>query len=121
MFIAPSETPPATARPAGAATLSETERMAVRVGLMDGNAALARSLRWGFFTLFIRERPQVLANRRLEALRTYAELARVLAPRPVPFTSLVQAGFSRSQISDLMQMILPASGIGMNAVTPALA
>lgn len=120
MFIAPPETAPAIARPASAATLSETERMAARVGLMDGNAALERARRWGFFTLFVRERPQALANSRLEALRTYAELARVLAPKPVPFTSLVQAGFSPSQISDLMQMILPASGLRVNAAAPAL-
>lgn len=120
MFIVPPETPLEIARSASVATLSETERMAVRVGLMDGNAALDRSRRWGFFTLFVRERPQALANRRLEALRTYAELARVLAPKPIPFTSLVQAGFSRSQISDLMQMILRTSGIGMNASAPAL-
>lgn len=120
MFIPPPESPLAIARSVEVVTLSDTERMAVRVGIMDGEVVLARSRRWGFFTLFVRERPRALANVKLEALRTYAELARILAPNPVPFTSLVQAGISRLQIVELMQMITRACSTQIIAASATL-
>jgi hypothetical protein len=105
MFVALPETPPAISQLAPVAALSDTEVLAVRIGVMDGNAALERARRWGFLRLFVREHPRALADTKLETLRTYAELARVLWPKPLPFTSLLQAGFSRGQIDGLTHML----------------
>lgn len=84
---------------------SKLERLAITIGIMDGQIARRRSGILNFFAFHASPKPISLADPRLEALRAYAELARALFPRDVPTTILEQAGFSASQTRELLEVI----------------
>jgi hypothetical protein len=84
---------------------SYLEGMAIRIGIRDGEIARNRSKSEKFFVFYANVRPVQIANRRLEALRAYAELARALFPRSVSTSSLEQAGFNASQRDTLVSII----------------
>lgn len=86
--------------------LSFLERMAVAIGMNDGAIARRRSGLLNFLIFFTNPKPISLANPRLEALRAYTELARAMFPQSVPAASLEEAGFSKPQIRELLQMIV---------------
>jgi hypothetical protein len=77
----------------------------MNIGLADGRAARVRSQLSKLLVLFTRRSPQRLASARLEALRTYAELASALFPRPVPAENLQKVGFSSHQIGWVMEAV----------------
>ena len=107
MFVNLSQAiPTADVKPAIAPQIfSNLEGMAIRIGIRDGEIARNRSKSGEFFVFYANERPVQIANRRLEALRAYAELARALFPRSVSTSSLEEAGFSGSQCRKLVRMI----------------
>ncbi|AGH51809.1 hypothetical protein G432_20635 (plasmid) [Sphingomonas sp. MM-1] len=74
---------------------------------------LARSKPFGVLWLFLGSKTRPLADKCLEALRAYAELARVLAPRgkAVPTTTLEEAGFSSRQIAALKRAVTAPAGV----------
>ncbi|WP_242128092.1 hypothetical protein [Sphingobium sp. Sx8-8] len=88
-----------------APVFSYLERMAIKIGIKDGEIVRNRSRLSNVLIFFARPTPVSLANPRLEALRAYAELARALFPRSVPTMSLEEAGFSASQRRELSDMI----------------
>lgn len=84
---------------------SYLEGLAIMIGIRDGQVARNRSKFENLFVFYANGKPVQLANRRLEALRAYAELARALFPRRVPTSSLEEAGFNRSQSQKLVEMV----------------
>lgn len=80
---------------------SSPEHKAIVAGTIAGKAALERSRSSGLLELFVRGGQSPRVEPRLEVLRAYAELRRVLAPhdRKVPVTSLLAAGFTAGQIA----------------------
>lgn len=112
-------------RPHLAATrMPASEHEAIHAGVRAGDAALAQSGVSGVLTLFMEVwRSQVTAPR-LKALRTYAELRRVMLPlgHEVPATSLVTAGFTAAQIADIDATIAAIpSGTGSTCDTSGCA
>jgi hypothetical protein len=99
---------------AEAPIFSRLQWEAIRIGIREGEVALARSKPFGLFWLFLGSKARPLADACLEALRAYAELARVLLPRgrAVPTASLEEAGFSPLQIAALKRTVAtPAWGL----------
>lgn len=86
--------------------LTRLERLAVAIGINDGDIARRRSGLRNFLIFFDNHKPVSLANARLETLRAYTELARAVFPQKVPAASLEKAGFSQPQIRELLQMIV---------------
>lgn len=85
---------------------------AIRIGIKEGEVTLARSKAFGVFWLFLGSKTHPLADKCLEALRAYAELARIVAPREkaVPTTMLEKAGFSSRQIVALRRAVTAPVG-----------
>lgn len=81
--------------------LSSAEEEAVRAGVRAGDAALVRFEAAGVLTLFVERRGREELVPRLEALRTYAELRRVLLAQghDVPAASLFAAGYTAAEIA----------------------
>lgn len=90
-----------------ATAISSSEREAIYAGVRAGEAALAQSGASGVLTLFMEVGRSQIATPRLQALRTYAELRRVMLLRghEVPATSLVAAGFTAAEIAEIDRMI----------------
>lgn len=93
-----------------APVFSYLERMAIAIGIKDGEIARNRSRLPNVLIFFARPKPVSLADPRLETLRAYAELTRALFPRSVPTTSLEEAGFSASQSRELFDVIGKQAG-----------
>jgi len=94
-----------------APTFSYLERLAITIGIRDGQIARTRSRFANFVIFFANPQSMRLANRRLETLRAYAELACALFPRTLPTTSLENAGFDGSQRRAVLQMIGAEHGV----------
>lgn len=94
---------PAPSAASGAPLFSRLQWQAIRIGLREGERALAHARWLGFTRLFTRAWTRPLADDRLEALRSYAEIARVMTARgrAVPTGTLSAAGFSDRQIAAL--------------------
>jgi hypothetical protein len=90
---------------------SSPEHEAIVEGVRAADIALARSRSSAFFELFVGTRQSALTDPKLEALRAYAELLRVLRPpgRAVPPSSLMAAGFTIRQIAHFDTVILRLS------------
>lgn len=80
---------------------SSPEHAAVLAGVEAGDAALVRSRSSGALHLFVGVQRSETTTRRLIALRTYAELRRVLLAEgyDVPVSSLVAEGFTATEIA----------------------
>jgi hypothetical protein len=85
---------------------SSPERDAIAAGIRAGDVALKRA-QGGFLELFVWAGRPTAADPRLDLLRAYAELRRVLRAQGhlVPATSLSVMGFSASQITEFNAMI----------------
>lgn len=81
--------------------LTSTELDAILAGISAGEVALEHARRSGVLKLFLRHARSSSAEPRLEALRAYAELRRVLLAdgRRLPSSSLSAAGFTDAQIT----------------------
>ena len=93
---------------------SSPERDAILEGLRAADDALERFRESAVLQLFVGARPSPRAAPKLEALRAYAELRRVLLFQGhfVPTTSLSEAGFTVAQIAQFDAIFveaLPAS------------
>ena len=90
---------------------SYLEYLAITIGIRDGQIVRTRSRFASFVVFFANSQSMRLADRRLEALRAYAELAFALFPRSLPTTSLENAGFDGSQRRIVLAMIDAEHGI----------
>jgi hypothetical protein len=96
----------------GRPLFSRLQWEAIRIGIREGEDTLARSRPFGVLWLFMGRKVRPLADTCLEALRAYAELARVLLPRgrTVPTGALEAAGFSPLQIAALKRTVAAPAG-----------
>jgi len=111
----PPEPDPRFGRHLAATAMPASEYEAIHAGVRAGDAALAQSGMSGVLTLFMEVWGPQIAAPRLQALRTYAELRRVMLPlgHEIPATSLIAAGFTAAQIAEIDTMIVAIpSGTG---------
>lgn len=89
---------------------SSLERDAIFAGVRAADDALERFREFAVLQLFVRDRQSPRAEPKLEALRAYAELRRVLLFQGhfVPATSLSAAGFTIVQIAQFDAIIVAA-------------
>lgn len=92
---------------------SPREREVILAGVRAADAALARWRCFAVLELFVRNRHSPRTAPRLEALRAYAELRRVLLAQGcvVPATSLLAAGFTYGQIARFDALIVAAPAV----------
>lgn len=110
-------TGPAAARPAqysqSIPALTKLERLAIHIARNDGIDSLTQSERGNRFTrwLFRADRPNPLADPRLEALRRYAVLLRLRGDAmPAGETRrLLDAGFAWETLNEIHQLVFGAA------------
>jgi hypothetical protein len=88
--------------------LTSPELDAILAGIFAGEVVLEHARRSGVLKLFVMHAHSSSAEPRLEALRAYAELRRVILPddRRLPSDSLSAAGFTDAQIINFDSIIV---------------